>query len=184
MRQISHFSAVQCCFFKNKTLFSCCESIWLCLHLINKQIVVYIVFDAETVSMLEQLSLLPKINLCASLILPYISPSSSPLHHDTTQQQWSGNIDYIARSLELTYGNLQCLSHLVFGWTVYAYSKKWQWLCFLPSSLLITTKCVRVYVWDTWHESVVYSTARFHLAGSQCSMASGCRSDNQDTHVS
>lgn len=183
MRQISHFSAVQCCFFKNKTLFSCCESIWVCLHLINKQIVVNIVFDAETVSMLEQLSLLPKINLCASLILPYIFPSSSPLHHDTTQQQWSGNIDYIARSLELTYGNLQWLFHLVFGWTVYAYSKNdfvfCRPLCWLPPS-------ASVYMFET-HDMKVLCIPRLcfiSLVHNDCSMASGCRSDNQDTHVS
>lgn len=76
----------------------------------------------------------------------HFPPSSSPLHHDTTQQQWSGNIDSIARSLELTYGNLQCLFHLVFGWTVYAYSKNdfvfCRPLCWLPPS-------ASVYMFET-----------------------------------
>lgn len=42
--------------------------------------------------------------------------------------------------------------------------QKCQWLCFLPFSLLITTKCVRVYVWDAWNESVQWLLNDFWLS--------------------
>lgn len=65
--------------------------------------------------------------------------------------------------------------------------QKCQWLCFLPFSLLITTRCVRVYVWDAWNESVQWLLNDFWLSvrqsGHACLVKSVSKSCDQELEL-